>query len=210
MDDSFGRKPDVYNRRQWTMNSEEDLYPTLPRSPREAALSPDDQRLLRQQEWLWNCDTSWQGRNLLSEYGFEAGAGEGGLHSFALPGNAMIWVCDGSVLYATEERGAVVLRSPQPAPALLSQELSTLPPRAETIRRARVAQLPTDRDSLAALVPPLMAWIGAYERWVLDTFGIGYRKRCLDGIDYAACDAEEIPARWWDAASRWRETLREY
>jgi hypothetical protein len=180
------------------------MYAVSARTPQ---LSHDERELFRQQEWLWRCDSMHEPGDVLRAYGFERDpASELGAECFTLPGAATVSLCDGVIVYATDGRGTLVLSAPDYVPSLIASRW--VDPLSERwISRAVPAKIPLDRHTLSALLPPLMAWIGSYERWVLDTYGIDYRKRCLENVDCASCDAAEIPALWWEAASRWREVL---
>lgn len=197
-----------YNRRGWAAaersSGTSESVPT-----RAPLLGRDEQALFRQQEWLWNCDSRQPGGSILQNYGFERERNNGALsaHCFALPADAIVKICDAAVVYGTESRGAVVLQAPRYAMSILPAEQAFVPLTSQSLARSREARLPADRELLGGLLPSLMAWIGSYERWVLDTYGEAYRRHCLQDIDYAFSKPEETPLLWWTAASRWRELL---
>lgn len=68
---------------------------------------------------------------------------------------------------------------------------------------------PTDGVRLVeglGLLRDLFAWIGSYERWVIDTFGAGYRSGILEMPADAASKRSE---RWWSLAQRVRGALHQ-
>jgi hypothetical protein len=169
--------------------------------------------LLQQQCWLWGRDVERPQGNLLTEYGFVRSTppqSEWGSSCFTYthPQQIVVKVWGFGVIYVDPRRSGVFLQRSEFAPRIV-----------DSIHGARDIYRPDQiehhaptkhhHEELATTLPPLLAWIGSYERWVLDTFGLEYRQRCLSEWEGKRIDPERLPAAWWNLAKVWREKLTE-
>jgi hypothetical protein len=168
---------------------------------------------MQQQFWLWEKDSENIGSNLLVEYGFvrstppqqESGAR---CYEFDLENEGRIRLWSFGVMYCDPKHGAVFLQGPSYTPKLVGAKHAVVPAWVpEQILSPRTPRLPIDGKKMAHLMPPLLAWMGSYERWMLDTVGLEYRRGCVETWEAPVCDAEKLPAEWWSLAAKWREYL---
>jgi hypothetical protein len=169
--------------------------------------------LFQQQCWVWGRDSRRVGGNLLVEYGFEKSSppklewGSSCYHFAATP-TSTIRMWGFGLLHSDVRHGALFLQSAGFEPKLAEVHAATADVwRPEQIGRLRTPRLPSDGEAILHLLPPLLAWIGAYEQWVLDTFGVDYRHETLNGWDDKIVDPHEVPGEWWNMAAAWREML---
>lgn len=168
-----------------------------PSFPRRQSLPRRVQRrgsaLLNQQCWLWGQDVKRAEGNLLLAHGFErlrAPAGQSGSsqYSLLLPGNlnVRLW---GFGLYFGAETGMFINRF-----EFVPREARMTP----LWQANEMAQLPRVKDF--SLLAQALRWIGTYERWVLHTFGLEYRKACLSQWESRVCRIERISEAWNELA----------
>lgn len=169
--------------------------------------------LFQQQCWNWGQDVRRTGGNLLLEYGFEKSSPPklewgSSCYSFVLGPHSVIRLWGFGLMHCDERHGSLFMLRPTFEPKLGDATTPTSDVwRPDQITRLRTPRLPQDGDSVLHLLPPLLAWIGAYEQWVLDTFGVEYRDATLNGWDERVVDPEEVPGEWWAIAAGWRELL---
>jgi hypothetical protein len=187
-------------------------------SPREthrelgADAATPDSALLHQQCWLWNRDASRNEGNLLVEYGFDRAIPPqrewgSSCYTYVLPSNEIVRLWEFGVMYAEPKAGGVFLQrgifDPKLIPSRYTTAVAWSPEQIAGARSVRAG----DRKRMLTLLPTLLAWIGSYERWVLDNVGHDYRRECLSSFDETACPPDRLPSEWWNAAHKWREWL---
>lgn len=169
--------------------------------------------LLKQQYTFWELDSQRAGGNLLIEYGFERTVSSkeqwsAPCYEYTLENGAVVRLWSFGVMYCDGEHGGVFLQTPHFAPRLVAPNHARIPAwQPEHVFAPRAPRLPADSATLVHLIPPLCAWIGAYEQWVLDTVGVDYRHECVRSCSAAVCSPEKLPVEWWSLASKWREYL---
>lgn len=169
--------------------------------------------LLVQQCWLWGRDVRRAEGNLLVEYGFERAVPAqrewgSSCYTYVVPTGETVRLWSFGVMYSDEARGGVLLQKTSAVPLLVAPRYALAPAwRREHIATAREPRFPADARRMLSLFPSMLAWIGAYEQWVVDTLGADYRRDCIEACPDRCCDPTEIPAKWWEAAAHWREVL---
>jgi CxxC-x17-CxxC domain-containing protein len=157
-------------------------------------------QLLNQQCWLWGQDVRHPDGDLLQRYGFSKHrrpATMVGSHGYRLdrPDGVAVVLWGFGMFYGPPERGIFLARHgftplvvaplPHPPPTLPG-ELQCEPCTA------------TDQPLLTALV----GWVVAYERWVLQTCGMEYRRRCVElWPAERQIPAERIVSEWTTLAA---------
>jgi hypothetical protein len=169
--------------------------------------------LFQQQCWVWGRDARRVGGNLLMEYGFERNEPPklewgSSCYTFAVTPESTIRMWGFGLLHCDVRYGALFLQRATFEPKVADIHSVTADIwRPEQIGRLRTPRLPLDGETILHLLPPLLAWIGAYEQWVLDTFGVEYRLETLNGWDEKTVEPREVPGEWWNMAAAWREML---
>lgn len=204
------------DRGKRTVERHADVTHALPpgfRSVISGGASYDGSALMQQQCWLWERDCERVGGNLLIDYGFECSTPprrEWGApcYEFTLDNGGRLRLWPFGIMYCDPDDGAVFLERSQFVPKLVPAQHALLPVwRPDQILLARTPRVPADKKKLLQVMPPLLAWIGSYEQWVLDTIGSDYRRECIASHTTPLCDPEKLPVEWWSAAAKWREYL---
>ena len=169
--------------------------------------------LLQQQCWSWGRDVRRIEGNLLLEYGFVRNTPPkedwgSSCYTYTMSASSTIRLWGFGVLHSDARHGSIFLQRTSFEPKLTVAAAGTGSVwRPDQVGRLRTPKLPADGEAVLALLPPLLAWIGAYEQWVVDTYGVDYRRRALLGWESVVVDPEEVPDMWWELAAGWRELL---
>jgi len=167
---------------------------TPPRQHLSSAIARRGKALLNQQCWLWGQDIKRVEGNLLLVHGFERLRPPDGLsgssqYTLPLPGNLNVRLWGFGIYFGAESgiflnRFEFIPREASMADLWQARDMTGLP-------RAR---------SLFLLVQ-ILRWIGAYEAWVLRSFGPEYRKSCLCGWQGGnVIRPDLIPEAWRELA----------
>lgn len=164
---------------------------TPPRQYLSSAIARRGKALLNQQCWLWGQDIKRAEGNLLLLYGFERLRPPDGLsgssqYTLSLPGNLNVRLWGFGIYFGAESgiflnRFEFIPREARMADLWQAREMTGLP-------RAR---------SFSLLVQ-MLRWIGAYEAWVLRSFGPEYRKSCLCGWQGPATKRPDLIPKAWN------------
>lgn len=142
-------------------------------------------KLLTQQCWYWGFDVRRPEGNLLLDYGFaryRSPEGQVGSSMYVLAPKPELQVTLWSFgfSYRHRELGRLYLNRFAFDPLLIdAEELALgiclpdqLPPQRRATSRA-------EQERLALLLAESISWIVEYERWVLEQYGLDYRRSCL-------------------------------
>jgi hypothetical protein len=145
--------------------------------------------MLNQQCWLWGQDVKREDGNLLLMYGFNRvrppeGRSGSSQYSLALSDQTFVRLW-GFGLYFGNETGLFINRF----------EFNPRYARYKYVWQASErSTLPRSYDFQA--FAKALRWIGHYENWVIENFGIAYREHCLLHWKSRPCPAGEISKNW--------------
>lgn len=170
--------------------------------------------LLDQQMWCWGCDVRRAEGNLLLHYGFtrqRPPEGKTGSSAYTFQDqtghNLILWGF--GLFYSEFERGNLFLKRYEFKPRLALA--STLPTGAYMADQLPVCRSPhtAEEGHLAIhLLAAALHWLGAYERWVMETQGVSYRQGCIRSWHQkSVIRAEEIAATWLELARQCEESI---
>ena len=159
------------------------------------ALARRGRTLLHQQCWLWGQDIRRPEGNLLLLYGFErlhppAGCSGSSQYNLTCASGATLSLWGFSFFYGSSD-------------GIFVNRFDFVPRAAEPTKRWRHVDEPNTlpRAPLDAHLPAALRWIAGYERWVLEGFGLSYRRRCLATWPSPALLSEALPNEWDNLAN---------
>jgi hypothetical protein len=167
------------------------------------------QGLLDQQMWCWGRDIRHPGGNILCRYGFlpqrPANPDCGSTAYVLTPRPELTIVLWGfGMFYGDAERTAMFLKRYEFTPRLTSQRQTPWamwdPARLSFLRDPAGSE---ERIRIRGLFTEALDWIGSYERWVVERFGVEYRRQCVAGWSKAVVAAETMADTWRGLAIGW-------
>jgi hypothetical protein len=168
---------------------------------------------MHQQCWQWGMDIRAPQGNLLLDFGFQrARPPEGRLGSsryqLRLSSRATITLWGFGFYYARSGKGGVYVNRYECEPrfgcrAGFLEEVWTK----EAVPVA--GSHPPDERTLLYLTAKAYAWISGYERWVLERFGVAYRRSSLREWHEAAILPERFPGEWMRLSEQARDRTRQ-
>lgn len=159
--------------------------------------------LMNDQCWCWGQDVIYPGGNLLVRYGLEriAGQGPGGRsvgYTRPINGRGGIWLRGAGVFYSRGSGAGIVLGRYDVRPRVIACDTAPLEQWSEqglgAFPLAEASEQGIEAASL--LVPEACAWIGDYERWIVETVGVEHREQCLDRWPKRQTPPGEFALRW--------------
>ena len=141
--------------------------------------------LLDQQIWCWGRDVCRPEGNLLLHLGMcryrsPVNGNDRTAYTGRVPGDGVVWLWGFGVAYWQPDVGGVFLRrygfDPLLLPTPLDRPVHTLDELAPWVIRPTTAG---QRRTAAAAVRAAAGWVAAYEHWVAESYGTGYREGAL-------------------------------
>jgi hypothetical protein len=163
--------------------------------------------LLNQQLWCWGQDIQHPDGNILLKHGFmrvRSPEDHQGSSAYTLrladEHTMMMW---GFGLFCGQkDQGGVFIKRFGFAPKYTrSAELMMPIWSTAQLPEMRTPSSPFERAASRDLLVCALNWISRYERWVIDTFGIDYRRQCVKAWDKAVVPAECAAGEWLRIAS---------
>jgi hypothetical protein len=139
-------------------------------------------RLLHQQCWHWGWDIRHGAGNLLLDHGFSryrVEAEKGSAYTLRREHGVTVTLWGFGMFYGVDGLGGLYLQRYGFAPRLLTADP---PPTAIRLHDLPARRAPTTEDDwrvVGQLAPDAFRWIAAYERWVLETHGLAYRRAAI-------------------------------
>jgi hypothetical protein len=164
--------------------------------------------LFHQQLWCWGQDVVQLQPNGLIQYGFErhpppAGSQSSSCYARTHPSGRSVALWGFGMFFGNRSRGGIgmFLRRYGFAPRVIPQSLP--PTNIWDPAQMPGAWLPRTSEEAAAmkeLLPEAVAWVGGYEQWIHDRFGIGYREATLERWPDPKFSADRMPEAWKELA----------
>ncbi len=172
-----------------------------------AALRRRATGLLDQQLWCWGRDIVRPDGNILLDLGMRRhrpadSTRERSLYTGRVAGNAEVWLWGFGLLYCTPDRGGVFLRRYGFDPLFVER-----PPEHPVFRPADIGPVTrpstaSGRRNIVALVRAAAEWMGSYEHWIAENFGIAYREAALAARDRPPVVPARDMAREWESVAK--------
>lgn len=164
------------------------------------------EEMVHQQCWNWGQDIRRRQGNLLLEYGFtrhripdELAETTQGCTAYriGLPKRASLTLWAFGVFYGDPQYGGMFLARYRFLPKRLNTcdlaapiwSLDQLPPR-------HTPRADEEWRATITLLTRALRWISEYERWVMEAYGLRYRRECLKRWEQETIPAEKAAADW--------------
>lgn len=151
--------------------------------------------LLHQQCWLWGRDIKRDEGNLLLLHGFDRlrppeGLSGSSQYNLRLGSGLQIRLWGFGLFFGGEE-------------GIFVNRFDFTPREAQAAQCWQGIEAMTDlpRAGLGSSLPEALRWIGAYEAWVLQRLGTGYRRACLASWPAAVSTPALLPDAWLELAA---------
>lgn len=166
---------------------------------------PDDFRglcrvLLHQQCWCWGQDICRTEGNLLLAHGFErvrppAGVQGSSRYQLRVSSRSAVTLWGFGLYYSRCARGGIYLNRYDCVPRYCHRS-GFLDDVWTPDALAPTHAVDTHGATVAYLTSKAAAWIGSYERWVLESMGVTYRRNTLRNWHEPAVLPENVPDEW--------------
>ncbi|QQS40186.1 MAG: hypothetical protein IPM63_12560 [Acidobacteriota bacterium] len=169
-------------------------------------LSPEirelGEQLLHHQCWFFGRDIWHPSGNLLIRFGFTrfgAPKGQDGGNSYRLVldecSEIVIWGF--GIFLGDESNGGVFIKRLGFNPKVLDTARLELPiSKSEQLPKRRQPVSAMEQRRARALTLRITQWIACYEKWVDNTCGTGWRRRCLSDWESATMAQDDIALGW--------------
>jgi hypothetical protein len=174
--------------------------------------------MIHQQCWNWGQDIRHRKGNLLLKYGFtrhripaELAETTQGCTAYRirLPKRVILVLWGFGIFYGDPQYGGMFLARYRFLPKRLEASDLALP----IWREDQLPPRHTPRSDEAwqttiMLLAEALCWIGEYERWVIESCGLKYRRECMKRWDRETIPAEHAAADWGWLAEACQQVVR--